>query len=43
MKLMLVHLSDIHFTGQEDVVSSRYTLIVDAVKNLDYSLMLRTV
>ena len=38
MRFMLIHLSDIHITGQDDVINSRYSRIVDAVKNLDFSL-----
>ena len=38
MKLMLIHLSDIHFCSQDDIVTSRHAQIVDAVKNLDYLL-----
>ena len=38
MKLLLVHLSDIHLTGEGDVITDRCAHIVDAVKNLDYSL-----
>ena len=38
MKLMLIHLSDIHITSQDDAITGRHSQIVDAVKNLDYSL-----
>ena len=38
MKLLLLHLSDIHISNEDDVITNRYTEIVDAVKNLDYSL-----
>ena len=38
MKLLLIHLSDIHMTSEDDVVTDRYPQIVNAVKNLDYSL-----
>lgn len=38
MKLLLIHLSDIHFTSADDAITVRYPQIVDAVKNLDYSL-----
>ena len=38
MKLMLIHLSDIHIYSQDDFITSRHSQIVDAVKNLDYSL-----
>ena len=38
MKLMLIHLSDIHITSEDDVITSRHSQIVNAVKNLDYSL-----
>ena len=38
MKLMLIHLSDIHITSEEDVITNRYPQIVNAVRNLDYSL-----
>ena len=38
MKFMLVHLSDIHITGEEDAITTRCTNIVDAVKNSEYEL-----
>ena len=38
MKLLLIHLSDIHITGDDDVITGRHSQIVNAVKNLDYSL-----
>lgn len=38
MRLLLIHLSDIHITSQDDVITERYTQLVDAVKNIDYSL-----
>ena len=38
MKLLLIQLSDIHITGEDDVVTDRHSQIVNAVKNLDYSL-----
>ena len=38
MKLMIVHLSDIHLVNEDDVVINRRLPIVNAVKNLDYSL-----
>ena len=38
MKFMLVHLSDIHITSQEDPITSRCSNIVDAIKNSEYSL-----
>ena len=38
MKLLLLHLSDIHITSDDDVITSRSPQIVNAVKNLDYSL-----
>ena len=38
MKLLLIHLSDIHITSDDDVITGRYPQIVNAVKNLDYSL-----
>ena len=38
MRLLLIHLSDIHITSENDTITSRYPQIVDAVKNLDYSL-----
>ena len=38
MKLMLIHLSDIHIVSEEDAVTNRYSQIVNAVRNLDYSL-----
>ena len=38
MRLMVIHLSDIHITSQKDVITNRHSQIVDAVKNLDYSL-----
>ena len=38
MKLLLIHLSDIHLTSEDDPVIGRLNPIVDAVKNLDYSL-----
>ena len=38
MKLLLVHLSDIHFTSDDDAITNKYHYIVDAVKNIDYSL-----
>ena len=38
MKLLLVHLSDIHIRGEQEAVFSRKTNIIDAVKNLEYSL-----
>ena len=38
MKLLLIHLSDIHITSDDDAITKRYPQIVNAVKNLDYSL-----
>ena len=38
MKLMLLHLSDLHITGNSDVILTRNSQIVDAVKNLEHSL-----
>ena len=38
MKLLLIQLSDIHITSDDDVITDRYPQIVNAVKNLDYSL-----
>jgi predicted MPP superfamily phosphohydrolase len=38
MKLLLVHLSDIHIKGDADPVLARANLIADAVQNLDYAL-----
>ena len=38
MRLLLIHLSDIHITNEEDTITKRYPQIVNAVKNLDYSL-----
>ena len=39
MKLMLLHFSDIHITGDgSDVIETRCAEIVDAVKNVDYAL-----
>ena len=38
MKLLLIHLSDIHFTAANDVIFDRSSAILNAVKNLDYSL-----
>ena len=38
MKLMLIHLSDIHIVSDEDAITNRYSQIVNAVRNLDYSL-----
>ena len=38
MKIMLLHLSDIHIKSSEDVITQRATQIVDAVKNIDYSI-----
>ena len=38
MKLMLLHLSDIHVSGDTDTITERHTQIADAVKNLDYTL-----
>ena len=38
MRLLLIHLSDIHITSENDTITRRYPQIVDAVKNLDYSL-----
>ena len=38
MRLLLLHLSDIHIVSEEDTVTARCSQIVDAVKNLDYSL-----
>ncbi len=38
MKLLLIHLSDIHIIGEDDVITGRYQQIVNAVKNLDYAL-----
>ena len=38
MRLMLIHLSDIHITSPDDAIIGRHSQIVDAVKNLDYSL-----
>ena len=38
MKFMLVHLSDIHIVNEGDPITSRYSNIVDAVKNSEYSL-----
>ena len=38
MKLMLIHLSDIHIASEEDVITNRHSQIVNAVRNLDYSL-----
>ncbi len=38
MRLLLIHLSDIHVKGPKEVIFNRRGAIVDAVKNLDYSL-----
>ncbi len=38
MKLLLIHLSDIHIIGEDNPIIHRYGQIADAVKNLDYSL-----
>ena len=38
MKLMLVHLSDIHITSEDNTIIRQFPYIVDAVKNLDYEL-----
>ena len=38
MRLMLIHLSDLHVVTKDDEITSRYSQIVDTVKNLDYSL-----
>ena len=38
MKLLLIHLSDIHIINDDDAITKRYPQIVNAVKNLDYSL-----
>ncbi len=38
MKLMLLHLSDIHITSEDNSITQKYPYIVDAVKNLDYEL-----
>ena len=38
MKLLLIHLSDIHFTAANNVIMDRCSAILNAVKNLDYSL-----
>ncbi|NOT97056.1 MAG: hypothetical protein HOP00_12220 [Nitrospira sp.] len=43
MRVMLVHLSDLHITGSRDVVLSRFSQIADGVRNLDYSLDLCTI
>lgn len=37
MRLILVHLSDIHITGDADAILSRGQQIVDGIKNLEYS------
>ncbi len=38
MRLLLVHLSDMHIRGPQDAILQRHGALVDAVKNLDYSL-----
>ena len=38
MRLMLVHLSDIHITSEENGITQKSPYIVDAVKNLDYEI-----
>lgn len=38
MKLLLIHLSDLHIASDDDVVTDRYPEIANAVQNLDYSL-----
>ncbi len=38
MKLLLIHLSDIHITSEDDVIADRFPQIVNAVKNLDFTL-----
>ena len=38
MKLLLIHLSDIHITSETDVIANRCPQILNAVRNLDYSL-----
>ena len=32
MKLMLIHLSDIHIASEEDVITNRHSQIVNACK-----------
>jgi predicted phosphodiesterase len=38
MRVLLVHLSDVHVTGPADPILARRDAIIDAVKNLDYSI-----
>ena len=38
MRILIVHLSDVHITGSNDLVLSRSKAIIDAVKNIDYTL-----
>ena len=38
MKLMIVHLSDIHIVSENDAITDKRISIVNAVRNLDYSL-----
>lgn len=38
MRLLLIHLSDIHVRGPKEAILERRGAIVDAVQNLDYSL-----
>lgn len=38
MRLLLVHLSDLHITNSQDPTLNRNLQIADSVKNLDYTL-----
>ena len=38
MRLLLMHLSDLHITNSQDPVLNRNLQIADSVKNLDYTL-----
>jgi len=38
MRLLLIHLSDLHITGPQDAILTRAHAITEAVQNLDYSL-----
>ena len=38
MKILLIHLSDIHITGDDNPIIQRASQIADSVKNLEYSL-----
>lgn len=38
MKLLFLHLSDVHVSGPDNLILSRRSKIVDAIRNLEYSL-----